>query len=316
MSESKPIESMTLTEARDEVKKCDQEIQSIKAALRGIGTDSSQQNSLEIQFTKVEGLPDAAKPTLLLQLSSPIEEKEVALDSDSDDESKPSTATFSGVETSMATLSIDAKDADIPLGSCRSPVEVAPLCTLEDPKQPKDEYTKEITVDIAAAAAGAPESNEKAEDEEETPKAAAAEESAVICTVTLKVTYKPSPKDVREELYDQLNKTSQTKAQALVVLRKLSIERAKANASDASSAMTTKSAVKSGFLNKGAAPPKEEETGFLASVKQWYGRITSPDSILMKTAFWGVVTKDFWIFFGAVGFMHYRGNVLSLPPPV
>ena len=46
--------TMTLTEARDEVKKCDQEIQSIKAALRGIGNaNSSEPNSLEIEFTKV-----------------------------------------------------------------------------------------------------------------------------------------------------------------------------------------------------------------------------------------------------------------------
>jgi hypothetical protein len=45
---------MTLEEARDEVNKCDEEIQSIKAALRGItNANSSGANSLEIEFTKV-----------------------------------------------------------------------------------------------------------------------------------------------------------------------------------------------------------------------------------------------------------------------
>jgi hypothetical protein len=57
MSDSKPTAPMTLEEARDEVKKCDEEIQSIKAALRGIGNvDSSQANSLEVEFTKVRSL--------------------------------------------------------------------------------------------------------------------------------------------------------------------------------------------------------------------------------------------------------------------
>jgi len=54
MSDPPTTEEMTLEEARDEIKKCDEEIQSIKLALRGISTgDSSEANSLEIEFTKV-----------------------------------------------------------------------------------------------------------------------------------------------------------------------------------------------------------------------------------------------------------------------
>lgn len=57
MSDSTATKSMTLEEARDEVKKCDEEIQSIKAALRGIGSaNSPEANSLEIEFTKVRSL--------------------------------------------------------------------------------------------------------------------------------------------------------------------------------------------------------------------------------------------------------------------
>lgn len=294
---------MTLEEARDEVKKCDEEIQSIKAALRGIGNvDSSQANSLEVEFTKVEGLPETAKPTLQLQLSSPIEEREVTLGGEK--------VTFEGVETSQATLAVDAKDADIPLGASTEPIEIAPLCTLEDPKQPKDEYVTEIPVVIVAPAT---EESETAEVESKV--------IPVICCVTLKVTYKPSSKDQREELYDLLNKTSQRKATALGELRKRSIEKARAGASSAAESGSTavtrsKPSVKPGFLNKGGKKNEEDDKGVVSVVKDWYKRVTSPDSIVVKTAFWAVVTKDFWMFFGAVGFMHFRGNVLSLPPPV
>lgn len=47
--------SMTLEEARDEIKQCEEEIQSIKTALRGIasGSSLSEANSLQIEFTKV-----------------------------------------------------------------------------------------------------------------------------------------------------------------------------------------------------------------------------------------------------------------------
>jgi len=301
---------MTLLEARDEVKSCDEEIQSIKAALRRIGTpNSSEANKLEIEFTKAEGLPETAKPTLKLQLSSPIEEREVSLGGEK--------VTFEGVEISMATLGVDAKDADIPLGASMEPIEIAPLCTLEDPKQPKDEYVTEVAVNIVAPAKESETGGEAAELEGESKA------EPIVCSLTLKVTYKPSLKDQREELYDLLNKTSQKKAAALSELRKRSIEKARAGASSAgesgsSTAITrSKTSVRPGFLNKGGKNNDDEaEKGFVSTVKKWYTRVTGPDSIVMKTAFWSVVTKDFWIFFGAVGFIHYRGSVLSLPPPV
>lgn len=298
---------MTLEEARDEVKKCDEEIQSIKAALRGIGSaNSPEANSLEIEFTKVEGLPETAKPTLKLQLSSPIEEREVSLGGEK--------AIFESVETSVATLAVDAMDADIPLGASTNPIEVAPLCTLDDPKQPKAEYVTEIPVEIVAPT---PATDDK--EESEATEAGEAKAEPSICSVTLTVTYKPSSKDQREELYDLLNKTSQRKATALQELRKRSIERARAGAASAteggkSTAVTrSKPSVKPGFLNKGGKKgDDEDDKTFVSAVKKWYKRVTGPDSIVMKTAFFAVVTKDFWIFFGAVGFMHYRGDRKSV----
>ena len=244
-------------------------------------------------------MPETAKPTLKLQLSSPIEECEVSLDGEK--------ATFEGVETSVATLAVDAMDADIPLGAAANPIEIAPLCAMEDPKQPKEEYTSEVSVDIVAAS-----SETETEEGEAKPE-------PVLCSATLKVTYKPSSKDQREELYDLLNKTSQKKATALSELRKRSIEKARAGAASAAASGTvakpTKPSVKPGFLNKGKGGEDEEEKGVVSSIKNWYKRVTAPDSMLMKTAFFAIVTKDFWIFFGAVGFMHYRGNALALPPP-
>mmetsp|Transcript_35541 Transcript_35541/g.39615 ORF Transcript_35541/g.39615 Transcript_35541/m.39615 type:complete len:126 (-) Transcript_35541:695-1072(-) len=124
---------MTIAEAREEVSKCDQEIQSIKAVLRGIGklVNSSETNELKITFTTVDGLPETAKPIIALQLSSPIDDGTLALGE---------TIAFTGVETSMALITIEAKDADntsIVLGTSSDPIEVATLCALDDPKKSK-----------------------------------------------------------------------------------------------------------------------------------------------------------------------------------
>ena len=224
-------------------------------------------------------------------------------------------ATFEGVETTIATLVVDAKDADIPLGTGANAIEIASLCLIEDPKQPKDEYVKEVAVAIVAAAAE-PTTDAK---ESETEGEGEAEAKPVICTMTIKVTYKPSAKDQRDALYDLLNKTSQKKSLALSELRKRSVEKARAGASAAGSTAVTRSkpSVKPGFLKKGGKSADEaDDKGLLSAAKKWYKRVTGPDSIVMKTAFWTIATKDFLIFFGAVGLMHYKGNLLSLPPPV
>jgi len=315
---------MTIAEAREEVSKCDQEIQSIKAALRGIGklVNSSETNELKITFTTVEGLPETAKPIISLQLSSPIDDGTLALGE---------TIAFTGVETSMALITIEAKDADntdIVVGTSSDPIEVATLCALDDPKNPKDEYTTDVPIVIVAPPATTNKTEEEikkqtATDEgEEATTLSTAE--PVVCTITLKVTYKPSAKDQREELYDLLNKASQQKAIAMAELRELSTS---------STAVTTTSkdpSVRSGFLNKEGGSNKKgknseeggkngdgaKNKGFVTKAKKWYERVTGPDSIARKTVFWAVVTKDFWIFFGAVGFFHFRGDVLALPPPV
>ncbi|KAG7355488.1 hypothetical protein IV203_000174 [Nitzschia inconspicua] len=310
--------------AREEVMKCEQEIHSIKAALRRVGTTSSspdaEQNSMEIVLLKVDGLPAGAKPSIKLQLSSPIEEATLdtlydPLNSDPDVTPEGSIVVFRGVEPAVATLTLSAKDADIPLGSS-TPHEVAPLCAL-DPMQIKDKYVTELPIAIVAqetlTAASVNVSDEPSAGTEESAQEAQAEEAVAIqptCTVTLRITYKPSPKDQREELYELLNKTSQRKATALENLRKISMQAASNRSQESSSAGTiTKPSVKPGFLNK----QKENEE---SKLKKLYDRAFGPDSLLRGGALMAYTAKDFFIFFGAVAFFHFKGQLLAIPPPV
>jgi hypothetical protein len=258
----------------------------------------------------VEGLPQAAKPILTVQLSSPIEEGSLSAANDK--------ITFNGVEISVATLVVSAKDADIPLGSS-SPHDVAPLCAL-DPLNMKDKYETEFPVAIvaeagsatAATATATAESDSGKQDTATAAEAVAAHVSPIqpTCTVTLKVTYKPSAKDQRDELYDLLNKVSRRKAEALENLRKASIQAARdqSGASDPSSSSSP--AVKAGFLN---SKPKKEEA---STLKKLYEKTIGPNSLLRQGAMIAFAFKDYIIFFGAVGLMHFKGQLLALPPPV
>lgn len=256
---------------------------------------------------QVDGLPEAAKPIVSLQLSSPIEEATLneIFDPSSEEPVEGSVFAFKGVETNVATLMVYAKDADIPLGES-APHEVAPLCKL-DPLDVKEKYVTELPVAIApegSAPAAAEGGVEESKEDPESPSAI-----QPVCTVTLQISYKPSPKDQREELYDLLNKTSQRKATALEKLRRISmsITRAGESPSKGSSAVT-KPSVKPGFLNS----KKKEPT----RLEQIYERTLGPNSILRKSLAVVIISRNYLIFFGAVGFMHFKGQLLSLPPPV
>ena len=240
----------------------------------------------------------------------------------SDASPEGSIVVFRGVEPSMATLTVTAKDADIPLGSS-TPHEVAPLCKM-DPMDIKDKYTTELPLAIVAdddtggTAAVAQASVDNQSSSEQSGEATAAASVTAIqptCTVTLRITYKPSPKDQREELYELLNKTSQRKATALDNLRKLSMQQsaAKSDAAASSSSEGTgaKPSVKPGFLNKGG---KEKENG--SKWKKFYDRALSPESMVRRGAMIGFALKDFFIFFGAITFFHFKGQLLAIPPPV
>jgi hypothetical protein len=271
-------------DAKKEVAECEKEIGTIKALLRGLGPaaeDESESNEFKVAFLKVEGLPEEAKPVLKLQISSPVEEATLSeiFDPLAEDTSKMM-AVFRAVETNQATMSIEASDADIPLGNAEEVYDLGPL-TKFDGMDPKKEYVNELSVKIV------PEDGEVA-----------------ICTVQLRVTYVPSNKDKREELYEQLNKTSQRKAQAVNKLRQVALA-ASRDAPAGSAGQNKKPAVKPGFLNK----PNKEPT----KMEAWYNRTLGPDSLLRKLF---PVAKNYVLFFGIVGVFHFKGQALALPPPV
>ena len=273
----------------------------------------------------MEGLPEAAKPIVHLQLSSPIEEGTLSHIFDplnNDPAPEGSIVTFRGVETTMATLLVSARDADIPLGSS-TPHDVAPICSI-DPMEVKDQYVTELPVAIVsefssveplatAESAEGTKGDDSGEDTAEAPAEATAEPIVPICTVTLKITYKPSPKDQREELYEILNKASQRKATALEHLRNISMTLTRAGAGESGSSpsgrgIVAKPSVKPGFLNK-----KQKEA---TKLQKLYNHTIGPNSLLRKGVGLAIVARNYLIFFGAVTLFHFKGQMLALPPPV
>lgn len=248
-----------------------------------------------------------------LQLSSPIEEgkiSEVYDELNSDSAPEGSFVTFNGVETSTATLTVSVDDADIPLGSSR-PQDLAPLCAI-DPLEAKDDYVTEFRVAIVgedAHSASAAASEMTGEDNESESMDVAPEP---LCTVTFKVTYKPSPKDQREALYEVLNKTSQRKASALENLRKISMAMSRELSSappNKAAGTVAKPSVKPGFLNK----KKSTEP---TRMQKLYENTIGPNSMLVKGFSIALVARNYLLFFGAVVTFHFKGQLLSLPPPV
>lgn len=259
-------------------------------------------------------MPEGAKPIVHLQLSSPIEEVTLSQIFDplnNDPAPEGSVAMFKGVETSMATLTVSAKDADIPLGSS-TPHDVAPICAI-DPMEVKEEYVTELPVAIVAESSSTEPSRAESTEQskEDSAEATATAEPIVpVCTVTLKITYKPSPKDQREELYEILNKTSQRKATALENLRKISMTLARAGGESSPSRGGTlaKPSVKPGFLNKKQKEPTKMEKIYESTI--------GPNSILRRGLGIVIVARNYVIFFGAVTLFHFKGQMLALPPPV
>ena len=220
-----------------------------------------------------------------LQLSSPIEETTISKVFDPDD---PSTegcfAKFSGVETSNATLIVSTKDNDIPLGQSE-PLDVSSLISSADLSQL--EFVTETPVKILAEGEG---------------------EQEPICTATFKVTYKPSAKDQREELYDLLNKASEKKNKAIGELNEAAKSVTRANPP------ATSTAVQRGFLNKTSgkksnSTKKKEKSGIF----RLWDKFLGPQSWARATF---PVVKNYIIFFGVVTLFHYKGQELALPPPV
>lgn len=238
----------------------------------------------------MEGLPDTAEPKLTLQLSSPVEEAILT--------EVNGAVSFSGVETGQATLSVTAVvDADVPLGSSQTAYDVATFThELIDVLQPLAFYETELVVPITANTTT-------------TTDAPTTTDAVVLCTVTLKLTYTPSIKDQREELYELIEKISKQKAAAREDLRKASLDLHQLQLTTTtpgnSSKPTQKPAVQAGFLNKKSVAITQPQAPPPAW-KIWYERGT----------FYWPLAKNYLLFLGFVAFSHFKGQNLAIPAPV
>jgi hypothetical protein len=200
-------------------------------------------------------------------------------------------AKFQGVETSNATLTVTAKDVDIPLGTSET-MDVAPLCKIPADVSQLPQCITETQVVIRPAVVEGSSDNVEGEEDAAPPD--------VICTATLKVTYTASAKDQREEVYELLNKVSQKKAKYMVELQQAARLAHRSSAPPA--------AVQRGFLNK---PVQKKEPN---KYYQWFERNLGPKSMLVGLIL--PTAKNYIIFFGVAALFHFKGQELALPPPV
>lgn len=233
--------------------------------------------------------------------SDVVTDVDSAIDSESKTTIPPnnegSVITFRGVETGQATLSVEAMDADIPLGSSAA-YDLAPYTSqlLNAMDRDSNVYTMDMQVAILPSGGG----SGTQDDTTLAPEA--------VCTVTLRLEYCPSPKDKREELYELLDKAGEKKSAAVEMLRQaaMAAARTRSSATD-QTGVVSKPAVKPGFLNK-KEKPKE-----ISSVVAFYERNLGPNSPLRRLL---PVAKNYILFFGFIALSHFKGQFLGLPKPV
>lgn len=132
-----------------------------------------------------------------------------------------------------------------------------------------------------------------------------------ICTLSVQLEYTPSLDDERDALYERLNEVSKRKVAAIESLRKhaTAVSRARAAAEAGTVTASDKDrAVKAGFLNKAkiaTVPPP--------FWKRWYEKTIGPKSMLWIV---GPIAKNYIMFIGVSVLIHYKGDLLALPPPV
>ncbi|CAB9500249.1 expressed unknown protein [Seminavis robusta] len=320
--------------ARMELVECEREIQKIKGALRQVGSEDGQ-NSLQVIWVEKDDADQNQE--ISLQLSSPVEEAVL---------NNGGETTFAGVESSMATLTVTLRNkngGDV-LGTSEA-CDLAPILSLGDTLEPKEEYVIELPVaivgtatddsaeDTAVAAEATAETTEedkpdekegektttdeepkKEEEEKETTEETKKEEEKEtpklikpLATINLRLVFKPSAKDRKEELYELLNKASVRRSQALERHRG---QQQETITKKSASSPGKKPAVKAGFLNKKTKKAPVEESKW----QQFYDKYMGPTSMARGLII--PIAKNYVIFFGAVVLAHYKGQELALPAPV
>ena len=201
-------------------------------------------------------------------------------DAEADDPPSSMKASFKGVETGQATLTLEVSDDQSTSLGSSEPLDLAPPTSF-DAMSTKKEHESEVSLVV------------KGEGE------AAAEP---VCTVVLRLSYTPSAAEKKAKLYELLAVATKKKASVVEKLRHASMASSGSQVATKSSASP---AVKAGFLNK----QKNEEF----SLKTWFDSYFGPQSFIRRNFH---VAKNYIVFFGAVGFFHFQGHVLALPPPV
>jgi hypothetical protein len=252
------------------------------------------------------------------------------------------TCTFRGVETGQATLTVvgihkEAEEEEeeeahdtfkaVP-ATGPSLHDLGPIIKFDamDPDAKVVEATVvSKLVRISKGGAG----EEVSTDEPDESGAADADDGKAHGTVTLRLTFRPSSQDRREELYEILNRTTQKKAAAVERLRSAAVaeerrrlqqqqQQQKTGASPSSSGKTLVSrsgagaspAVRSGFLNK---PSKDADGNKPWRIRILYEKYVGPNSLVRQLF---PVARNYLSFAVAVYLMHTKGQLLSLPAPV
>lgn len=284
-------------EAKNQVNECEKEIAGIKARLKSLGPASESEeleskNSLSVTLLKVGTMELASTTTTATSCSS-------NLDSPPQTAGLPETADLrlklqltSPIEEALLTPTAAAATfSAVELGQAMlsmsatdadvplgsaESVDLASLIQLDAMRETAN-YTVEQDVAFTADESGA----------------------EPVFHATLKLVFEPSPKDQREELYEMLNKASTRRSQAVEQLRQTALAAARQSRQTPPSSP----AVKAGFLNK----TKKEE------VKTWWTTYFGPKSMMRAVL---PLAKNYVIFGVVTALFHYKGDMLSLPPPV
>ena len=332
-----------MEKARTAVVQIEKEINTIKNAVRELSMTQEKESS-KVQI-KMIGAANLTSKTLTLDCSSPVESKELEMDS---------TIDFMDVDLSVATitLKVDGLESDcVDLGGyCKFQMDLGTLeCsnlkqemsvvikpttadTNEAVEESKEEDVKEVTNTSTETEAEAAEDNDRVNKDEEPgteaeplkeqegePKMEEAAESTPtdnaetsgdVVTVSLEISFEPGTKDKVEKSYELLNEASKRKTEALGQLRSAAASISKEEQIKAVDGPSQK-AVKPGFLNKKSGKGSAvKPVGFFTTM---YNRVSKP---IVTAGTLVLVFRNYIIFFGSVGLMHFQGHQLALPPPV
>jgi hypothetical protein len=273
-------------------------------------TDESKDEEEEEQVEQQSATKKECKVRLSLQLSSPIEEgvlSEIFDDGAGIVDSETMKVTFRGVETNQATLTLTATNVDTgaEIGTSE-PLDLSFITKLDVMTNPTQEYVTDLPVVLYPDAKQ--EQASQGGDGQPSPVAAAAS-----CTVTIRLAFVPSQKDLLEELYELLNKETTRKTRAVDKLRQVATmaSRQSAAAAQQQQQMAMQPAVRAGFLNK--TPKQKEADQQPSKLRMLYDRYLGPQTLWRQLL---PLTKNYIIFAVAVSAMHFKGHNLALPPPV